>query len=164
MKHFIALMIILSMSMGSVVSSGDGSNADRLEADLVKDILGLELIKDKQFRKWLLEFFSRREELNYEANYEYLSAGFLKRYFSHILDAQGYKIHMENISEVSALKYLEVTKWVKVNNLEYEIELIFRANSEGVVGKYQTTYRFIKEEGKWKYDGLDSDSYRTIEE
>jgi hypothetical protein len=50
-----------------------------------------------------------------------------------------------------------------VDSVVYEIELVYSTNAEGVVGEYQTIYRFMKEGGKWRFDGSDSDRTRNGE-
>lgn len=133
------------------------------DRDSAKAIPGSEVITDKQFKKTLLEYLALDEKLDYVKIYEYKSKNYLKRHFPNIKNAEEYKNDMRNTSERSAPKYLEIINWKKVNDSRYEVELIFEGMGEGELLKIKTRYYFIKENGKWKYDGLDIGNYKVIE-
>ena len=124
---------------------------------------GIALITDEQFKRDLLEYLAFDERLDYINIYRYLSKEYLKKYFPNIKNAEEYKKDMENSSERSALKYLEITKWTKLKKNHYEVKLILEENSEGEMMKVKALYFFVNENGKWKYDSEKLISYLYYE-
>lgn len=153
MKRKIFLLLIIYSTFLCVLL-----NANNLHE--VK-IIGIEKIKDSDFKRDLLKYLTLREQLDYENLYYFLSKSHLKKYFKNIKNANEYSRYMKNNSEVSEIKYLEICT-INYEESKYKVELIFESFSEGINARIKTSYFFIKEDGRWKYDTFDKKNYKVV--
>jgi hypothetical protein len=154
------MLIFLLIVLNIIATCVNLNSADnQTKSNIIKDnelftIKGLDQISDPEFKKALSQYLFLNEKNDYKQLYNFLSKEFLKEYFPNIKNADEYAIRIENISEVSEFKYLEITK-IQYQNNQYKVDIIVSGMAEGEMKKVKTTYFFIKENTGWKYNGRD---------
>lgn len=160
MKYTFILLIILCLLMVFLMYY---QNNDRISlAFSIEDgeieeitIKGINLVNDEIFRKQLFEFLHYDSKLDYKNKYYFLSKNYIGRYFPNVKTADHYVKEME-YAEITERTNFEILNCILISENNYQIDLSYDTENEGYLQRMTVRYFFVKENGKWLYDGRDS--------
>jgi hypothetical protein len=132
------------------------------ETEITYTVKGIELIDDQDLKSSVLKYLQLREDLNYMKLYDCLSKNYLAERFPDINNADQYSNTMNDYSEISMMKYLEIFNVKIVDKDTSRIGIIYESISEEMHYKIKNIYVFVKEGNTWKYDGMDLESREIL--
>ena len=144
--------------------NSDNNTVNNLDHKQYLSLKGINMVKDGRFKDQFLSFLELDSKLKYEELYYYFSTNYLERLFllRDINSALEYKNDMEEYSDRTECKYLEILNVQMIAKEKYQVDLTLKTNLEGQMTLIKKRYFFVKEGVEWKYDGLDSDFMEWI--
>ncbi|MFC1824451.1 hypothetical protein ACFL9T_17210 [Thermodesulfobacteriota bacterium] len=121
------------------------------------------ILKNSVFKFLYYDSCGKGKARDYKGSYTMLSKDYLSKHFPKIKSAAEYEKDMENSDEIYHHVILMIERVDYIKNDMAKIKLQFEAGNEGVLQKMEAVIFFVKEQGIWKYHGINVSSLKVLE-